>query len=67
MNITIDAIRKVGLNKYLIRDELTGLKKYDGVTGEIIFDATWNDVGRIYMTEIRNGEFYFYPASWSFD
>jgi len=67
MNMTIDAIRKVGLNKYLIRDELTGLKKYDGVTGEIIFDATWNDVGRIYMTEIRNGEFYFSPASWSFD
>lgn len=64
MNMTIDAIRKVGLNKALIRDELTGLGRYNGITGEIIFDATWNDVGQIYMTEIREGDFHFTPASW---
>lgn len=62
MNITIDAIRTKGLNKTLIRDYLTDLKEYDGITGEIIFDATWNDVGRIHMAEIRDGEFYFSPA-----
>ncbi len=67
MNITIQAIRKVGLNKYLIRDELVGLKKYNGVTGEILFDASWNDVGRIYMAEIKDGEFSFYPAVWKFE
>jgi ABC-type branched-subunit amino acid transport system substrate-binding protein len=62
MNITIDAIEAKGLNKALIRDYLTDLKEYDGITGEIIFDATWNDVGRIHMAEIRDGEFYFSPA-----
>lgn len=62
MNMTIDAIKSEGLNKYLIRDYLTNLKKYDGITGEILLDATWNDVGRIYMAEIRDGEFYFSPA-----
>jgi len=67
MNITIDAIRAKGLNKALIRDYLTDLKEYDGITGEIIFDATWNDVGRIHLAEIKDGEFYFSPASWRFD
>jgi len=67
MNMTIDAIAKVGLNKYLIRDELTDLKSYNGVTGEIILDATWNDVGRIFMAEIKDGEFNFYPAEWKID
>jgi len=67
MNMTIDAIDKVGLNRYLIRDELTGLKSYKGVTGDIIFDATWNDVGRIFMAEIKDGAFNFYPAEWKFD
>jgi ABC-type branched-subunit amino acid transport system substrate-binding protein len=67
MNITIDAIEAKGLNKTLIRDYLTDLKTYDGVTGEIVFDATWNDVGQIYLTEIRDGEFYFTPASWNVD
>jgi ABC-type branched-subunit amino acid transport system substrate-binding protein len=67
MNMTIQAIQKVGLNRYLIRDELTGLKKYDGITGEIIFDATWNDVGRIYMVEIKDGDFIFSPAVWKLE
>ena len=67
MNITISAIKKVGLNRYLIRDELTDLKSYQGVTGEILFDASWNDIGRIFMTEIKDGEFIFSPAVWKYE
>ena len=67
MNITINSIQKAGLNRILIRDEFTDLKSYQGVTGEILFDASWNDVGRIFMAEIRDGDFHFTPASWSFD
>jgi len=66
MNITIQAIQKVGLNRTLIRDELTGLKTYQGVTGEILFDASWNDVGRIFMAEIKDGDYHFSPATWEF-
>ncbi len=67
MNMTINAIRKVGLNRALIRDELTDLKSYQGVTGEILFDASSNDVGRVFMAEIRDGDYHFSLASWSFE
>lgn len=67
MNITIGAIRKAGLNKALIRDLLTDLETfqgYQGVTGKILLDAAWNDVGPIWMAELHNGEFHFTPATW---
>lgn len=65
MNILIEAIRKVGLNRALIRDVLTDLKtfqNYQGITGPIIFDATWNNIRPIYMARINNGKFEFSPA-----
>lgn len=67
MNILIESIYKVGLNKTLIRDKLTDLKTfqgYEGVTGEIIFDPAWADIGPIWMAEIKEGDFLFSPASW---
>jgi ABC-type branched-subunit amino acid transport system substrate-binding protein len=67
MNMTIQAIQKMGLNRYLIRDYLTDIKHYNGVTGEIIFDGSWNDVGRIFMAEIKDGEYVFTPAIWKLE
>lgn len=70
MNITLEAIRKAGLNRTLIRDLLTDLRtfqNYQGITGEIIFDATWNDVGQIFMSEVKDGDFLFTPASWDWN
>jgi ABC-type branched-subunit amino acid transport system substrate-binding protein len=64
MNIIIDAIKIAGLNRYRIRDVLTDLKTfqgYEGITGKIIFDASWNDIGDIWMTRVRNGKFDFFP------
>ncbi len=64
-NITIESIKKAGLNRALIRDVLLDLatfQNYDGVTGEIIFDATWNDVGQIFMVEIKDNDFNFSPV-----
>ena len=60
MNMIIDAIKKAGLNRVLIRDVLTDLKTfqgYQGITGKIIFDGTWNDIGDIWMAEVQNGKF----------
>jgi len=65
MNIIIEAIRKAGLNRYKIRDLLTDLKTfqgYEGVTGKIILDGSWNDIGSIYMAKVRNGDFVFFPS-----
>jgi hypothetical protein len=61
----IEAIQKVGLNRVLIRDILTDMKTfqgYQGVTGKVIFDATWNNMRPIFMAEVRNGKFIFSPA-----
>ncbi|NEW82095.1 MAG: amino acid ABC transporter substrate-binding protein [Mariniphaga sp.] len=65
MSILIDAIKKVGLNRVLIRDVMAGLKvfqNYPGVSGKIVFDHSWNDVGDIYMATVRNGKFEFTVA-----
>jgi ABC-type branched-subunit amino acid transport system substrate-binding protein len=60
MNLIIKAIQKVGLNRVLIRDVLTDLKTfqgYQGITGKIILDENWNDVGEIWMAKVQNGKF----------
>jgi branched-chain amino acid transport system substrate-binding protein len=65
MNIIIAAIKKAGLNRVKIRDVLTDLKTfqgYQGITGKIVLDASWNDIGDIYMAEVRNGKFLFSMA-----
>ena len=65
MNLIVAAIRQKGLNRVLIRDVLTDLKTfqgYEGVTGQIVLDGSWNDIGKIWMTKVKNGEFH-YTAS----
>jgi branched-chain amino acid transport system substrate-binding protein len=65
MNIIIESVRKAGPNRVLIRDLLTDMKtfqNYEGASGKIIFDATWNNIRPIYMARISNGKFEFSPA-----
>ncbi|TAL59605.1 MAG: hypothetical protein EPN88_17100 [Bacteroidetes bacterium] len=65
MNLIIEAIRKAGLNRVLIRDVLLDLKTfqgYQGVTGKMVFDQTWNDIGDIWMAQVRQGKFEFSPT-----
>ena len=62
MNIIVEAIHKAGLNRVLIRDLLTDFKTlqgYQGVTGKITLDSSWNDIGDIFMAEVHNGKFVF--------
>ncbi len=65
MNIIVAAVRKAGLNRVLIRDLLTDRKtfqNYDGVTGKIILDKSWNNIRDIFIAEVHNGKFVFSPA-----
>lgn len=65
MNIIIEAIHKAGLNRVKIRDILTDMKSiqgYDGVTGKIVLDGSWNNIRDIFMAEVHNGKFVFSPA-----
>lgn len=65
MNILIKAMEKAGLNRALIRDALTDMKTvngYEGVTGKVIFDGTWNNIRPIYMAVVSKNRFEFSPA-----
>lgn len=65
MNLIIESIHKAGLNRVLIRDVLTDMKTfqgYEGASGKIIFDATWNNIRSIYWAKVNNGKFVFTPA-----
>ena len=44
MRILLDAICRAGLNKGRIRDALTGLTSYKGVTGDMIFDPNCKNI-----------------------
>jgi ABC-type branched-subunit amino acid transport system substrate-binding protein len=58
--ILIEAIERAGLNRALIRDAMAEVKRYPGVTGEIIFDAVQNDVSHASLAILENGKFGFY-------
>jgi branched-chain amino acid transport system substrate-binding protein len=48
-----------------IRDILTDMKTfqgYEGVTGKMMIDQSWNNVRNIFMAEVHNGKFAFTPA-----
>lgn len=65
MTLIIKAVEKAGLNRALIRDVLTDMRtfqNYNGASGKIIFDATWNNIRPIYLAKINNGKFEFTPA-----
>jgi ABC-type branched-subunit amino acid transport system substrate-binding protein len=65
MNILIQSIEKAGLNRALIRDMLTDMKQtngFKGVTGDLIYDQTWNNIRPIYSAKVVNGKFEFLPA-----
>jgi branched-chain amino acid transport system substrate-binding protein len=65
MNLLIAAINKVGLNRVLIRDILTDRKTFqgfDGVTGKIELDQSWNEIRDIFMAKVNKGKFEYFPA-----
>jgi len=65
MNIIINSIEKAGLNRAIIRDVLTDMKitnGYEGVTGKLVYDGSWNNIRPIFMAKVNNGKFEFSNA-----
>lgn len=56
MRILLDAICRAGLNKGRIRDALTGLTSYKGVTGDMIFDPNCKNIAPVYLGHVHNGQ-----------
>lgn len=59
MSLLINAIRRSGLNRVRIRNELAAIREFEGVSGKIVFDNTFNDVGPVYLGTVRDGRFEF--------
>ena len=53
--MVIQAIRQAGLNRYRIRDTLAEMKRYQGVTGEIVMDDAYSDRGPVIMATVKGG------------
>ena len=49
--LMIEAINKVGPNRFRVRDYLAGLEEWDGVTGHMIFDGRWDNIVPISIAE----------------
>ncbi len=56
MNLLIESIEKAGLNRAKIRDALAEIRTWHGVTGEMFFDAIYNDISPAYLALLENGE-----------
>ncbi len=56
MQILLDAICRAGLNKGRIRDALTGLTSYKGVTGDMVFDPNCKNIAPLFLAHVHNGQ-----------
>ena len=57
--MVVQAIREAGLNRYRIRDALAAMKRYEGITGEIVMDDVHADRGPVTLATVRQGRFVF--------
>ncbi|MGE5644529.1 MAG: ABC transporter substrate-binding protein [Acidobacteriota bacterium] len=56
MNILLQAICKAGLNRGKIRDALTGLESYKGVTENMVFDPNCKNIVPMFLGTVKDGK-----------
>ena len=57
--LVIEAIKKVGLNRYKIRDELEATRHWQGITGEINMDDVYTNRRPVTVATVKDGKFVF--------
>ena len=55
MRILLDAICRAGLNRGRIRDALTGITSYKGVTADMTFDPNCKNITPLFLAHVRDG------------
>ena len=55
MQVLLNAICRAGLNKGRIRDALTGITDYKGVTGDMVFDPNCKNIAPMFLARVHNG------------
>ena len=63
MRILLDAICRAGLNKGRIRDALTALTSYKGVTQQMTFDPNCKNISPLFLARVHNGEIGYRPIT----
>jgi len=56
MEVLLNSICQAGLNRGRIRDALTAVEKYDGVTGPMTFDTNCKNVAPMYIGTVEKGK-----------
>jgi branched-chain amino acid transport system substrate-binding protein len=56
MQVLLRSICQAGLNRGRIRDALTGIEQYKGVTGDMVFDPNCKNVAAMYLATVHNGK-----------
>jgi hypothetical protein len=55
MNVLLQSVCRAGLNRGRIRDALTSVESYKGVTGEMRFDPNAKNIMPMFLGTVRNG------------
>jgi branched-chain amino acid transport system substrate-binding protein len=55
MQILLNAICRAGLNRGRIRDALTGVTSYKGVTGDMAFDPNCKNIAPLFLASVHHG------------
>lgn len=57
--MAVEAIRKAGLNRYLIRDALASMRHWDGISGSIDLDLALSNRRPVTVASVKNGKWVF--------
>lgn len=55
IQILLHSICRAGLNRGRIRDALTSIERYDGVTGEMVFDPNCKNISALFLASVHHG------------
>lgn len=55
MQILLQSICRAGLNRGRIRDALTSVENYRGVTGEMVFDPNCKNISPLFLASVHQG------------
>lgn len=55
MQVLLNSICRAGLNRGRIRDALTSVEKYRGVTGDMVFDPNCKNISPMFLAAVHQG------------
>ncbi len=63
MQILLNAISRAGLNRGRIRDALTSIESYKGVTGDMVFDPNCKNIAPLFLGHVHGGAIQYRPIT----